>query len=96
MYGAQLVAILFFFGLATAIIGKIKGSSFFLWFAIGFFLGPLGLIASLLYRFQRYDPKRRCPRCGSVREITDQVCTICGEELYWPEPEATIRPEPRG
>jgi hypothetical protein len=91
MYGAGLVVILFFLGLAAGIIGKIKGSSFFVWFAVGFFLPIVGVVAALLYRNERHEPKRRCPRCGSVREITDQVCTICGEELYWPEPEALVR-----
>ncbi len=96
MYGAALVVLCFCFGLATGIVGKIKGSSFWVWFAIGFFLPGLGLIASLLYRFERYEPKRKCPNCGAVRELTDQVCTICGEELYMPEAEALIRPQPRG
>ena len=58
---------MFFFGLASAIIGKIKGSSFWIWFAIGFFLPILGLIAALLYHFERDEPKRRCQRCGAVR-----------------------------
>lgn len=95
MYGGGLVVIMFFFGLATGIVGKVKGSSFWIWFAVGFFLPVLGLVAALLYRFERYDPKRQCPNCGAVRELTDQVCTICGEELYMPEESALIRPEPR-
>jgi hypothetical protein len=83
-----------FFGLAAGVIGKIKGSSFFVWFAIGFFLPFLGLLAAILYRFDRYEPKRRCPRCGRVRDLTDQVCTNCGEELYFPPEDAIIRPQP--
>lgn len=94
MYGAGFVVLLFFFGLAAGVIGKIKGASFFLWFTIGFFLGPFGLLASLLYRFDRYEPKRQCPNCGSVRELTDQVCTTCGEELYFPPEDAIYRPQP--
>ncbi|MEX0993783.1 MAG: hypothetical protein WDZ37_07300 [Solirubrobacterales bacterium] len=81
------------FGLATAIVAKIKGSSFFVWFLVGFFLPIFGLIAALLYRYERFEPKRRCPRCGRIREITDQVCTGCGEELYWPERDAIVRPQ---
>ena len=42
--------IAFFFGLATAIIGKAKGSSFFLWLLIGAVLPILGLIAVILSR----------------------------------------------
>jgi len=92
--GGALVVILFFFGLATGVVGKIKGSSFAIWFAIGFFIPIAGLIAAILYRFERYEPKRRCPRCGRIRELTDQVCTTCGEELYMPEEDEIIRPQP--
>jgi hypothetical protein len=90
VYGAGLVVLMFFFGLATGIVGKIKGSSFVIWFLIGFFLPIFGLIAALLYRFERYEPRRRCPRCGRVRALTDQVCTDCGEELYLPEPDEVL------
>jgi hypothetical protein len=86
----QFLVLLFFFGLATGIVGKIKGSSFFAWFLIGFCLPIVGLIAAILYRWEREEPRRRCPRCGSVRPIADQVCTICGEDLDWPEPEAVV------
>ena len=36
MYGAAYLAIAFFFGLSAGAIGKIKGSSFWIWFLIGF------------------------------------------------------------
>ena len=45
MTGAYFLVILFFFGLATGIVGKIKGSSFLIWFLVGFCLpvvGPAG------------------------------------------------------
>ena len=45
----ELIVILFSFGLATAIIGRAKGSSFFIWFLVGFFLPFLGLVAVVLY-----------------------------------------------
>ena len=90
---APLVAflvLLFFFGLATGVVGKIKGSSFLVWFLIGFCMPVVGLIGAILYRWEREEPRRRCPRCGSVRPIADQVCTICGEDMDWPEPEAVV------
>ena len=34
MAGMGLVVIMFFFGLAGGIVGRIKGSSFFMWFLI--------------------------------------------------------------
>jgi hypothetical protein len=78
--GAGFVVILFFFGLATAIVGRIKGSSFFVWFLIGFCLPLLGLLAAILYRWERDEPRRPCRRCGAPLKITDQVCMRCGED----------------
>ena len=43
--GFEYLFIAFFFGLATAIIGRAKGSSFWIWLLIGTVLPPLGLIA---------------------------------------------------
>jgi hypothetical protein len=83
--GAYYLVLAFFFGLATGVVGKIKGSSFFLWFVIGLCLPVIGLIASLLYRWERYEPRRSCTRCGATVSITDQVCMTCGEDLGWPE-----------
>jgi hypothetical protein len=78
------VVILFFFGLATAIVGKIKGSSFLVWFLIGFCLPLLGLLGAIVYRWEQEEPRRRCPRCDARLKITDQVCVRCGEDLDWP------------
>jgi hypothetical protein len=78
--GAQFVVLIFFFGLATAIVGKIKGSSFFVWFLVGFCLPVLGLLAAILYRWERDEPRRQCRRCGAVIKISDQVCMRCGED----------------
>jgi peptidoglycan/LPS O-acetylase OafA/YrhL len=83
--GAYYLVLAFFFGLATGIVGRIKGSSFFLWSLIGFCLPAIGLIAALLYRWERDEPRRQCPRCGAVLKISDQVCMKCGEDLGLPE-----------
>jgi hypothetical protein len=90
--GGQYVVIAVAFGLATGIVGRIKGSSFFIWFLIGTVLPVLGLIAAFLYRFERFDPERRCPRCGAVQKLQVQVCTVCGEELYLPDPREVRHP----
>ena len=55
----------------------------------------MGLIGAILYRWEREEPRRRCPRCGSVRPIADQVCTVCGEDLDWPEPEDVVPAQAR-
>ena len=81
--GLSLLVIAFFFGLATAIVGKIKGSSFLIWFLIGFCLPIVGLAAALLYRWERREPGMSCPRCGATLKISDQVCTRCGEDIVW-------------
>ena len=87
----EYLVIAFFFGLATAIIGKAKGSSFFLWFLIGAVLPLLGLIAVILSRRDKDEPERQCPRCGKALKLYVQVCPRCGEDLYLPDP-SEVRP----
>jgi hypothetical protein len=79
------LVLMFFFGLATAVVGKIKGSSFFIWFLIGAVLPPFGLLASLFYRFERDEPRRECDECGFVMPLTNQVCRRCGADQSLPE-----------
>jgi hypothetical protein len=97
MTGASFVVILFFFGLATGIVGKIKGSSFLVWFLVGFFLPVAGLLAAILYRWERHEPLMQCPRCGKTLKISDQVCMRCGEDITWVSAdEETSPPEDSG
>ena len=86
----QFLVLLFFLGLATGVVAKIKGNSFLVWFLIGFCLPGVGLIAALLHRWERQEPRRKCPNCGAVRPIADAVCTVCGEDLDWPEREDVV------
>jgi hypothetical protein len=81
------------FGLATGIIGRAKGSSFFIWLAVGTVLPLLGLIAVVLYRNERTEPERRCPRCGTVHKLYVQVCQRCGEDMYLPDPRDVRQPQ---
>ena len=85
------VVIAICFGLAGGIVGKIKGSSFFLWFLISGLIPVFGLMAAIAYRFERDELRRECPRCGRVTKIYDALCTNCGEELEFPE--QAIAPE---
>jgi peptidoglycan/LPS O-acetylase OafA/YrhL len=80
-----------FFGLAGGLVGRAKGSSFLLWFAISALVPFLGLLAALLYRFETNEVRRQCPRCGKVVKLYDQVCMRCGEDLDFPE--SAIVPE---
>ncbi|HEX3293960.1 MAG TPA: hypothetical protein VHR38_09515 [Solirubrobacterales bacterium] len=93
MAGAPYVIIAVLFGLATGIIGRSKGSSFFLWFLVGTVIPLFGLVAVILYRSEREEPERRCPTCGKILKLHVQVCTRCGTELYLPEP-SEVRPGP--
>jgi len=79
------VVILFFFGLSAGVIGRIKGSSFFIWFLVGFVLPFFGTLAALLYRWEREEPLRACEGCGKVQPLYVQVCTSCGRDLEFPE-----------
>ena len=80
----EFLVLVFFFGLAAGVVGKIKGSSFFIWFLIGLCLPGLGLLAAVLYRFERSEPRRSCPECGHVQPLYVQVCTRCGKDLEYP------------
>jgi hypothetical protein len=79
------IVICLFFGLAGGIVGKIKGSSFWLWFLISGLLPVAGLIGALLYRYERDELRRQCPGCGRVVKAYDAICTRCGTELEYPE-----------
>jgi hypothetical protein len=90
--GFEYPIIAFLFGLATAIIGRAKGSSFFIWLLIGTVLPLLGLVAVILYRAEKLEPERKCPRCGKVLKLYDQVCTRCGLDLELPDPAEVHHP----
>jgi hypothetical protein len=78
-------------GLATGIIGRAKGSSFFLWLIVGTVVPILGLIAVVLYRNEGDEPERRCPNCNKIVKLYVQVCPRCGTDLYLPDP-SEVRP----
>ena len=81
----------FSFALAGGLVGRIKGSSFFIWFLISGILPVLGLVAALLYRTERDELRRQCPGCGRIVKLHDALCTRCGTELEFPE--IAIEPE---
>jgi hypothetical protein len=74
-----------FFGLAGGVVGRVKGSSFLLWFAISAIVPFLGLLAAIFYRVEKDEVRRQCPRCGKVVKLYDQVCMRCGEDLEFPD-----------
>ena len=83
------------FGIAGAVVARIKGVSMVLGFLISAVLPLLGLIALVLYRSDRDELRRQCPGCGKVVPLHDALCTRCGTELEFPEvaiaPESAMR-----
>jgi len=98
--GGEYLIIIACTGLATGVIGRAKGSSFFVWFMVGavlsVFFPPAGVILALisvvLYRVEKEEPERRCPNCGKVLKLYVQVCTRCGTDLYLPDPSEVRQP----
>jgi hypothetical protein len=88
-----LIVILICFGLAGGLVGKAKGSSFFIWFLVSFCVPFIGLAAALLSRSERDELRRQCPGCGRIVKLHDALCTNCGAELDFPT--VAIAPEAR-
>lgn len=80
------------FGVATAMIGRAKGGSFFIWLLIGTVLPGIGLLAVIFHRSEVDEPERMCPRCGKVQKLYVQVCRRCGEDMYLPDPAEVRHP----
>jgi hypothetical protein len=85
MAGGFYLVVAISFGLATGNIGRIKGSSFWMWFSIGTVLPLLGLIGVLLYRRDDEELRRQCPTCGRMCMLHDALCVGCGTELDFPD-----------
>jgi hypothetical protein len=78
-------------GFSGGIIGKVKGSSFFIWFLISVSVPFIGPLTALCYRFERDELRRQCPNCHRVTKIYDAICTRCGTEFDFPT--VAIAPE---
>ena len=85
MAGGAFVVIALSFGLAGGVVGRLKGSSFLLWFLVSAIPPFIGLLAAVLYRNECEEPHRRCPGCGKVVPVHQALCTRCGTELEFPE-----------
>jgi hypothetical protein len=91
MAGGAYVAIALSFALAGGIVGKLKGSSFWIWFLVSGVVPFLGLLTAVLYRSERDELRRTCPSCGRVCKLYDALCVGCGTDLEFPE--AALAPE---
>jgi hypothetical protein len=91
MAGGAYVVIALSFGFAGGIVGRIKGSSFFIWFIVSALVPLIGLLTAIAYRSERDELRRQCPTCGRVCKLYDALCVRCGTELEFPD--AAIAPE---
>ena len=80
-----LLLILLCFGLSGGYIGKVKGSSFTIWFVISFCVPFIGLLTAILYRVESHELRRQCPSCQRIVKLHDAVCMRCGAELEFPD-----------
>ena len=85
MAGGAYISIALGFALAGGVVGKLKGSSFWMWFLISGAIPVFGLLAAVVARNERDELRRRCPTCGRVCKIYDALCVRCGTELEFPD-----------
>jgi hypothetical protein len=85
------LAVAIWFGVATGLIGRTRGSSFVLWFLIGAVVPVIGLFVALAYRNDRDELRRQCPNCGKIVKLHDAMCMRCGTDLEFPD--VAIEPE---
>lgn len=78
------------FGAAGGIILSQKGRSGCGGFALGFLLGPIGLIIALVMQKDHKELEgrslsqgdmRKCPSCAELVRIEAKKCRFCGTEL---------------
>lgn len=86
------LVIAFSFALAGGMVGRLKGSSFWLWFLISGLFPVLGLAAAVLFRYESEELRRACPTCGRVCMAYDAICTRCGAELDFPDDDELVAP----
>ncbi len=91
MAGGAYVAIALGFAFAGGIVGRLKGSSFWIWFLVSGVVPFIGLLTAVLYRSEHDELLRQCPDCGRVCKLYDALCVRCGAELEFPE--GPIAPE---
>jgi endogenous inhibitor of DNA gyrase (YacG/DUF329 family) len=83
--GLALIPLALAFGISGGLVGRRKGSSFWIWFLVSAIPPFFGLFAALAYRYESDELRRQCPTCGKVVRLTDAVCTRCGTDLEWPD-----------
>jgi len=78
------------FGIAAAMVMSNKGRSGCGGFAMGFLLGPIGLIIALVMGADHREMEktelasgnmRKCPQCAEVIRVEAKKCRFCGSDV---------------
>jgi hypothetical protein len=83
------VLVLLASAITGGVLGRLKGSSFFIWFMVCAVAPGFGQLAAVFSRDERTELYRHCPRCHKVVALHDALCTRCGAELEFPGTSAT-------
>ena len=90
MCGLEFVGIWALFGIVSAVVASRRGRTGCGWFALGFLLGPFGLILAFVATpdQSRIDDAKletgtmkRCPSCAEVIRQEATKCRFCGESV---------------
>lgn len=99
----SLLLIWLLFGAVTAVVASNKGRSGCAWFFVGFLLGPIGLIISLVVSRDQESIEaekiaggeyRRCEHCAELIRSEAVKCRFCGSEVRPPDPPAPYEAPP--
>ena len=84
-YGGAYAVFAVFCGIGAGYIGKARGQSFWIWFAVGLVLPMLGNVAAALSRNENDEPRRLCPYCRTVCKTYQATCMKCAHDLPYPK-----------